>query len=141
MPTQPLIDRTNSAQALRGAIETFSAQVTADLEKLLRPLLKDGEELPDLAFLQELMGRVVDADLEEATKSATRSETRVASARIARKLAFERFNVHFPDLTHALVGLYQLSGHGELAASFRPSRQDPGLTLALAKQRRVKRGL
>lgn len=251
MPTQPLIDRTKSVQALKSAIETFTAQVTADLEKMFRPFLEDGEEMPDLAFLQELMGRAVDAELEaivdaekkldaaqaeharhqgerddvaeslrevlvslnrfiahvygkrklgafkgrlprrsapllrlgqslvhrfdrpdgdwtaetteigraldlsidkamppirertlaleEATDMTIQAETRLASARIARKEAFAHFNARFPDLAHALVGLYRLSGHADLAKGFRPSGQDPGLTLTVAKRRRARR--
>lgn len=250
-PTQPLIDRTKSVQALKSAIETFTAQVTADLEKVLRPLLEDGEEMPDLAFLQELLGRASDADLAaivdaerkldkaqiqyanhqrdrddateqlygamvhasglvghlhgkhklgafkgrlprrahpllqlgrgllqrfdrpreewtaempeivqaleltpdrwivpirkhtkslaEAVDATTRAEARVATARVARKRALERFNRRFPDLARTLASLYRLSGHGELANSFQPSGQDPGLTLTQSKRRRAKR--
>ncbi len=85
-------DRVSSAYEAESAASEWAAAAVAGLESLFGPYLKPGEAVPDVAFLQELVGRVL-ADhrsvLKENGMRQELSERGLAFLRIRRDEAAE----------------------------------------------------
>lgn len=85
-------DRVSSAIDAEAAASQWAASAAAGLEKLFRPYLRDGEEIPDVVFLQELVRRVLAENREILDQSGRRQasgEQELAILRLRRDEAAE----------------------------------------------------
>jgi hypothetical protein len=109
MPSKQVTDRQKSASAVVAAGEAHADRVAGELETLLSPHLRKGEEVPNIALLTHLVtraladarDRMVDADEKHFAELADDTGPREARDETAGALYSE-----LTDLREWLVGLY-----------------------------------
>ncbi len=90
-----ILDRKKSSASIVAASRRWASATAEGLEELLRPELADGETLPDLELLQQLLGRAL-----------ARRWRRLEAADQARQRAAARRRRHAAELAAARAALY-----------------------------------
>ncbi|MEE8524724.1 MAG: hypothetical protein V3T72_12390 [Thermoanaerobaculia bacterium] len=102
-------DRKSAALDLAGAFAAQGGTVAAGLEELLSAVLEEGEALPDLRFLVELLGRLVKSsakELDEADADRWLAGMKMQALRSRCREVKEKLYRDAVDVRKALVDLY-----------------------------------
>jgi hypothetical protein len=109
MPSKQVTDRQKSASAVIAAGETHAERVGTELDALLAPYLRPGEEMPSLSLLMHLVARSL-ADTRDRMVAADEAHIAEladdAAPREARDAAATALSEEITDLREWLTGLY-----------------------------------
>lgn len=134
MPFRRVYDRLSTALEAESAATEWAQSAAVGVEEFLRPYLRPGEELPDLVFLQELVGRVLadhSATLEESGQLQERSEYDLAILRIRRDEAAEELRDALRSARFYFDGLRGRGYGKKLGLGHGLSRMQPNFLAAL----------
>jgi hypothetical protein len=123
MPSKQVTDREKSARAVAAAAETHANESATAVAQVLRPHLRSGETLPDLALLVRLAGRYIqaaNADLVAADRAhdGELADDSAPRARRDEKAAVLREVIHHARAT--LESQYGAAGLRVLAMQHAP---------------------
>ncbi|MEO1273012.1 MAG: hypothetical protein AAFX99_33400 [Myxococcota bacterium] len=109
MASKMVTDRVKSASSVTASLRTNGPQVATQLSALFEPQLKDGETVPDVAFLFELMARHLDDKTQLMAKADADHLKQLgerASAVGAREEEIEQLQEEVQALREIVTGLY-----------------------------------
>lgn len=134
MPSKLVLAHENDARSVSEAIHTYAAQVASALEPRLRPLLKRGESLPDVALMLQLLARLTVADSDTLVAADDANEAELADdvpLRASRDETIEQLYRIIVDLRDAVVPAFGPAG----LAAFKltePATKEPKALARLA---------
>jgi hypothetical protein len=109
MSSKQVTDRQKISASVLAAQEAHTAPVAAEIQKLLSPFLKKGENLPDVALLADLAGRMLSRAQHDLVTADAAHEAELgddAGPRKARDDARDALRDELTDLRDLLRGLF-----------------------------------